>query len=42
MNQIALALEQPVHGIGHIASDLIHPQPIGNGGNTSNLNAALE
>src|SRR5260370_40344921 len=40
MNQIALALEQTVYGICQIAGDLAHPQPVCDGGDTGNLNAA--
>ena len=40
MNQLPLALEQPVLGIGQIASDLIHPQPICVDRDTGKLDAA--
>jgi hypothetical protein len=29
MDQVALAIEQPVHRIREVAADLIHPQPTG-------------
>src|SRR5580704_8769132 len=40
MDQISLALEQPVNSISQIAGDLVHPQPVCNGRDAGNLNAA--
>jgi hypothetical protein len=37
MNQIALALEQAIDGIGQIAADRAHPQPIRVGSDAGNL-----
>jgi hypothetical protein len=40
MNQATLSFEQPILGIGQIASDLIHPQPICLDRDISKLDAA--
>jgi hypothetical protein len=40
MNQQAFSIEQAVNGIGQIAGDLVHPQPVCGGRDTSNLDAA--
>ena len=40
VNQVALALEEPVDGIGQIACDLAHPQAVGNRRDPGDLHAA--
>ena len=40
VNQIALALEQPVYGVGQMAGDLTHPHPVGSGRDPGNLDTS--
>src|SRR3954467_15203221 len=37
MNEIALAEEDTVHGVGDLPPDLAHPQPVGGGGHARDL-----
>jgi hypothetical protein len=40
VDQIALAEEDSVHGVGDLAADLAHPQAVGGGGDTRDLHLA--
>jgi len=40
MDQIALAVQDAIHCVGDLAPDLAHPQSVGGGGDTRNLDLA--